>query len=314
MLVNETGSSAVRDLAAGAYRLFEKGDFINARSLFDQAHARNFEDIEIRTGLRACGFWELRIRELESISHLGSRGDYLRRQWLVFEREYAAGFEHPFSEGRSKIRLWVHGEALECYEKQAFDTQDPECMFQAARCLKALGRFEDAIRSIERALKSVGRVEARLIADLADAYAFIGETRSAKVLMREAMFLDASAVELDELNAPMFRRLVERLESDIPSERPDFVYWLPVYGALWGVLDVNRELKPVEYGKLKQMIHAMKSEIADGDEDGTLTPRLINAYLRLIDHYQSTGADRGASEEALMNIKLLNPVIYERYL
>ena len=70
----------------------------------------------------------------------------------------------------------------------------------------------------------------------------------------------------------------------------------------------------MEYGKLKQMIHAMKSEIADGDEDGTLMPRLINAYLRLIDHYQSTGADRGASEEALMNIKLLNPVIYERYL
>ena len=314
MLVNEVDSPAAEDLAAGAYRLFEKGDFADARRLFELAHALDYEDIEIRTGLRASGFWELRMRELELISDLGSRGDYLRRQWLVFEREYAAGFEHPFSEGRSKIRLWVHGEALECYEKQAFDTNDPECMFQAARCLKALGRFEDAIRSIERALKTVGRFEARLIADMADAYAFIGETRSAKVLMREAMFLDASAVELDELKAPMFRRLVQRLESDIPAQRPDFAYWLPVYGSLWGVLNVKRELKPVEYGKLKQMIHAMKSEITDGDEDGTLTPRLINGYLRLIDHYQSAGADRRAIEEVLMNIKLLSPLIYEKYL
>ena len=314
MLVNEVDSPAVEDLAAGAYRLFEKGDFADARSLFEQAHALDFEDIEIRTGLRACGFWELRMRELESISDLGSRGDYLRRQWLVFEREYAAGFEHPFDEGRGKIRLWVYGEALECYQRQASETNDAECMFQAARCLKALGRFEDAIGFLERALKTVGRVEARLIADLADAYAFIGETRSAKVLMREAMFLDASAVELDELNAPMFRRLVQRLESDIPAQRPDFAYWLPVYGSLWGVLNVKRELKPVEYGKLKQMIHAMKSEIADGDEDGTLTPRLINGYLRLIDHYQSAGADRGAIEEVLMNIKLLSPLIYEKYL
>ena len=86
-----------------------------------------------------------------------------------------------------------------------------------------------------------------------------------------------------------------------------------MYGAIWGVLDVKRELSPVEYGKLKQAIYAMKSEIADGDERGVLTPRLINHYFRLIDHYQSAGADRSAIEEAMISVKLLSPSVYMTY-
>ena len=313
MLVNEERRSEIDELIVGTYRFFENGDFSEARRLLDQAHALDFEDLEIRTALRACGFWEQRTRNLESISGFGPRGDYLRRQWSVFERGYAASFEHPLDEGRLKIRVWVHSEALKSYKKQAAETKDPESLLQAGRCMKILGRFEDAIRCFDRALKNAGGTNVRFMTELADTYALIGETKPSKVLMREAMFLDASAIELDELNAPMFRRLVNRLEANIPVDRPDFADWLPVYGALWGVLDVKRELSPVEYGKLKQTIHALKSEIVDGDDQGKLMPKLINRYLRLIDHYQSTGADRGLIEEALMNIKLLDPVIYEKY-
>jgi hypothetical protein len=111
----------------------------------------------------------------------------------------------------------------------------------------------------------------------------------------------------------MFRRLIERLNEEKEIGDPSFPEWLAVYGTIWGVLDVSRELNPVEYGKLKQSIYALKSEIADGDKKGSLTPRLVNHYLRLIDHYQNSGSDRSSIEEALMNIKLLVPSIYRTY-
>ncbi len=191
--------------------------------------------------------------------------------------------------------------------------RDASVLFKAGRCLKILGRYEKSISTLERALREAGDSDARLLVELADTYAMVGETKAAKVLMREALFVEAGALELNEITSPLFRRLIERLATVRNREDVSFVEWLPVYGAIWGVLDVRRELSPVEYGKLKQAVYALKSEIANGDEQGELTPRLINHYFRLIDHYQSIGADRMAIDEAMISIKLLSPSIYMTY-
>ena len=237
----------------------------------------------------------------------------LRRQWQVFEKRYRPGLEHPFNEGSARIRSWVHRRALDDYSNQAKTGPDAQALLQAGRCLKALGRYTEVVGTLQEALRIAGSSDSRLLAELSDVYALIGETRIAKVMMREALFQGAGTIELSEICAPLFRRLIDRLEELMDAGKKNFSEWLPVYGVIWGVLDVKRELNPVEFGKLKQSIYALKSEIADGDEGGRLVPRLINRYFWLIDHYQITGSDRATIDEALMNIKLLSSSVYRAY-
>ena len=311
MLVERERNSDIDDLLSRSYRFFEIGDFPGARGLLDEAHSLDFEDAEVRTALRACGFWAERMRTFDALDDDGARGDYLRRQWKHFTERYSKDFEHPLEEGSDCLKKCVFGKALDCYSRRG--GSDPEALRRAARCHKALGRYENCISALEGALSADGRPNAGLLAELADAYALIGETKAAKVMMREAMFLDAGSIELDEIVSPMFRRLIDGLAAVIEPEDHGFAEWLPVYGEIWGVLDVSRELSPVEYGKLKQSIYALKSERADGDGRGNLTPRLINHYFRLIDHYRSAGVERSAIDEVLIEIKLLSPTIHGEY-
>jgi len=309
MLVGKDGD--INDLVVRGYRLFEAGNFVEACILLDKAHSLNYENLEVKTALRACGYWKQRQQNLETIYNDGSKGNYLYRQWKNYISRYQASFEHPLDAGSACIKKWVLAKALSYYRKQAFETSDIEAFLQASRCQKALGNYEECIATLRGAVGLSGGSNSRLLAELADAYALIGESQSAKVLMREALFLDASMVELDEIISPLFRRLIDRLGKEIESEKLNFPEWLPVYGAVWGVLDVKRELSAVEYGKLKQSIYALKSEIAiDNERKATLAPKLINHLLRLIDHYQISGANREAIEDVLVSIKLLSPVIY----
>jgi tetratricopeptide (TPR) repeat protein len=253
------------------------------------------------------------LKNLEELGGNGTRGDYLRRQWSHFINSYSTGFEYKFVEGTERLNRWLHNLALEYYRKQFSESADPEALLQTGRCIKALGRYEECITALEEAVRLTGNKDSRLLAELADTYALIGEPRPAKVLMREALFLDAGRIDFGEIISPLFRRLIDRLKEEKETDDPSFPEWLAVYGTIWGVLDVKRELNPVEYGKLKQSIYSLKSEIADGDKKGSLTPKLVNHYLRLIDHYQDSKSDRSSIEEVLMNIKLLVPSIYRTY-
>lgn len=314
MLVEQAQHSEIEKLMMGTYHNFEIGDFHRAGHLLNQAHAMDFDDMEIQTAMKACGFWDQRVQRIDSITSNGSRGNYLRSQWAVFEGRYRENDEHPLEAGRSSLRTWVHREALNYYRAQVDESNDVGSILNAAGCLKILGRFDEAIENLERVLRGPGDKNVPCMAELADAYVLIGELKPGKALMREALFLDASQVNLGQLISPLFRRLIARLEEIHPVDSAAFNEWLPVYGVLWGGLDVKRELSNVEYGKLKQMIYALKSEIADGDGSGCLAPKLINCYFRLADHYQLTGADRSLIEETLMEIKLFSPAFYRKHL
>lgn len=88
-----------------------------------------------------------------------------------------------------------------------------------------------------------------------------------------------------------------------------------MYGVLYGVLNVKRELRALEFGKLKQAIFALENEIKDASEQSrlVLVPRLINHYFWLIDHYINVNDDKTRINEVLLKIKLLDTDVYNRY-
>ena len=90
--------------------------------------------------------------------------------------------------------------------------------------------------------------------------------------------------------------------------------WIPVYGVLFGVFNIKRELSAPEVGKLKQEIFARENEAKDPSSDKvTLVPRLINLYFWLIDHYVMSNDSSSKINEILLKIKLLSSEIYTMY-
>jgi hypothetical protein len=87
-----------------------------------------------------------------------------------------------------------------------------------------------------------------------------------------------------------------------------------VYGAIFGVFTVKRELKAVEVGKLKQAIYQLENEVKEGsDERVLLVPRLINKYFWLIDHLIAAREDKGRIDEVLLKVRMLDQSIYKQY-
>lgn len=292
------------------YQSFEAGDFSEADRLLDEAHSIDFGNPEIQTAMKVCGFWKQRLHKIETVEGYGARGKYLCRSWNVFNELYSGASEYPLEFGRMRLNIWVHTEALRYFSAQAEEKNDREAILQIARCHKKIGSYDYAVRCYEYLLQNFADNDVRCMAELADAYVLTGELKAGKVLLREALFLDSANVELDELKAPLFTDLISRVRKECPITSPVFNEWLLVYGILWSVLDVRRELSSVEYGNLKQMIYTFRSEIAEGDADGCLTPRLVNCYFRLMDHLEITESDRKEIEAIRLNIRLTAPSLY----
>jgi hypothetical protein len=117
------------------------------------------------------------------------------------------------------------------------------------------------------------------------------------------------------MESEMIIRLRDKVK-EMGYSGPLLAEWLPVYGCLFGVFSVKRELKQVELGRLKQSIFSRENEIRSGggaEGASLLKPRLINRYFWLIDHYENTREDPALMEEIMLKIKLADPAVYERY-
>ena len=89
---------------------------------------------------------------------------------------------------------------------------------------------------------------------------------------------------------------------------------IPVYGVLLNVLNVKRELRSIEYGRLKQSIYELERELREGTGDARLIkPRLINRYFWLIDHYVAVKETQGKIDEVKIKIRSVDADVYHKY-
>jgi tetratricopeptide (TPR) repeat protein len=190
---------------------------------------------------------------------------------------------------------------------------DPDLLERIGRCYKGMGSYEEALDYIKQAA-GFNQNDAATIAALADVYALLGETKAAKALFREAFSIDPQVIDLWSMESELIRTLIKRV-ADMGYTGAELQEWIPVYGALLGVFTVKRELKFAELSKLKQQIFDLETELrGNTGEENILTPALLNKYFRLIDHYEGLGGDAALIRETQMKIKIIEPVIFERYM
>lgn len=305
----------------------KEGLFSEAIDALEKVLEHDVEYPGAASTLKCAGFWKERL-EKERAPHDGfEKGEHLLAQWKLFQ-VFAERLADVPERCMFAIKQYVFSSALACYLTVTAEGDtggDPDILLQVGRCCKGIGNYERAIEYLERANREK-REDARILAELADCYSLVNESRAGKVFFREAFFIDPQAVDLAGLESPLVQRITARLRA-MGHAGPALNEWFPVYGTIWGVLGVKREMKPLEFGKLKQAIYQLEKDLGasragregagaparPGAARELLVPRLINRYFWLIDHYMTAGEQRERVEEVLAKIRDLDPRVHAEY-
>lgn len=303
----------VERLLHESYEQIKSNELDAAILLLERALSVDFDNDEVVGSLKIANFWKGRQDALAAISDQFERGEYLLSQWKVFTT-FLKRIGDASERCLYTVRQHVFGQALQYFQKISDDAggNDVELLVRTGRCYKGIGEYDRALENLEKASK-FRRDDAAALAELADCYALVNEVQISKAFFREAFFLDPQRIDLSSLESEMIRRLIAKVQ-ELGYESPALEEWLPVYGVLYGVFTVKREIRSIEYGKLKQSIYALEREIQDKKENEVvLMPRLINRYFWLVDHYVSTGEDRAKTDEVLLKLRQLSPSIHQQY-
>ena len=298
-----------------AYEKLKASELQAAYNYLEQALSVDFRNEEVKYALKCVHWWIEHLGKLDDIEDPYDKGCYiisLLRHYSIFLEQ----FENLFEQCQYAVRFFVYTRALYFFEgllhAKPENRNDGELLFLAGKCHKALGNYETAFKYAKQAMECK-KEDSRILAAAADLYELLSETKYAKVLFREAFFLDPAKIELNALESGMIKELWDDVyamgySTDLICE------WIPVYGNVRKVFNVKRELKPMEAGRLKQSIFSLETEYElNPEKKESLKPRLLNHYFWLIDHYENTNEEPSLTDEILLKIKIIDPDIYQMY-
>lgn len=325
----------IAHLVNSAYERLRIGAFGDAAKLLERALELDVEYEGITATLKSVRFWGERRRRLEDLEE-SDRAAYLLDQWAAF-RGFAARIEDLPERCYQDIKYYVHGTAVAYLHgdgparepaagSDRYQRPRPETrrLLLLGHAYKAMGDFAKAIANLERAT-ALDRDWAPVLAELADCYSMIGESRAAQVFFREAFYCGAAEICVDRLDSPLIRRLTDAvLAAGVSGAVAE---WIPVYGTLLGAFRVARELGPLEFGQLLQSVFELeqrlglrpragagRSQAAEPrGERGTLVARLLNRYFWLIEHYRCSGEAQSKVADVLHRIKILDADVHRQY-
>jgi tetratricopeptide (TPR) repeat protein len=306
----------VAGLIKRAYDKLKASEPESAAALLDEALHIDFDNEETKYALKSVNWWLEQLGKVKNIKNLYEKGGVIlslfKRYW-VFLDSIAGNYDVC----QYAIRRYVFSYALDCFRDLlggGENQHDPDLLLLVGRCYKGVGNYDEALKYLQQAAR-FKREDGETLAELADVNALLGETNAAKALFREAFFLSPEKIDLRSMESEMIVRLREKLLQDRKLPEEELREWIPVYGRLWGVFSVIRELKPIEFGRLKQSIFTLETECRGNPaQSAILKPRLINRYFWLIDYYTSNNEDPALIEGVLLKIKTTDSEIYERYM
>jgi tetratricopeptide (TPR) repeat protein len=295
------------------YTLFKDGNFKESITELENALKIDFEYPGIIIALKCANFWIERQKRIESMTDNYETGEYLMTQWNHFS-DYSGKLEKISEKCLFNIKQYVFSLALKNYlilhnSSKIYET---DILLRIGRCYKGIGNYDKALEFIELASQQKSG-SAEIMAELADCYSLINEERASKAFFREAFFINPQEINLSVIESEYMHRLIKKL-NEMGIKEHELKEWIPVYGVIYGIFNIKRELRPLEIGKLKQSIYKLEQSYYNNNENiEYCLPRLLNHYFWLIDHYISTGEEKTKIEEVLKKIEAINPEIYKEY-
>jgi tetratricopeptide (TPR) repeat protein len=307
-----------KEQAAGllkkGYEKLRASDPAAACDLMERALDCDYGNEEIKHALKCVNWWLQHIGRIDEIKNPYEKGAFLislLKQYYVFLGQLNQNFEQC----QYSVRYFVYSKALFFFEgllASPANQHDSGLLLLAGRCYKGIGNYEQALKFLEQAAR-IKREDAEMLAEVADINALLEQTKTAKTLFREAFFIDPSKIDIRFMESALILKLRDSV-SQLGYKDEELSEWIPVYGYLWGVFSVRRELKQTEAGRLKQSIFSLETEYESNPERRViLKPRLLNHYFWLIDYYENSKEDTSLIEETLLKIKVKDPDIYSMY-
>ncbi len=307
-----TKENSVGELLLRAFTSIREHRLDEATQTLEEALALDFDNDEVVSSLKYVNFWQERQHAANRRAEEVERGEYLLSQWKPFVEFADTVSGNPCERCLFALRHHVFGGALKLFEGLPTDSQDADLLWRLGRCHKGLGNYEKAVGFMEEACAQK-RDDPAMLAELADCYAMVNDVQKAKAFFREAFFLGPDQVDLSSLESGLIGKLIEKVE-ELGYQGSAVAEWIPVYGVVFGVFTVKRELRSIEYGKLKQSIYSLEREHGESrNPEPALTPRLVNRYFWLIDHYVHTKEDPARIDDILLRIRSVSPTIYQQY-
>jgi len=301
-------------LLKNAYEKLKASDPAAACTFLEQAMDFDYENEEIKHALKCVNWWLQHIRRIDEIKNPYEKGAALislLKQYYAFLEQLNQNFEQC----QYTIRYFVYSKALFFFKgllSNPANQHDGGLLLLAGRCYKGIGDYDEALNYLEQAVR-IKRDDAETLAEVADINALLAQTKTAKALFREAFFIDPSKIDMRFMESAFILKLRDSV-LQLGYKDEELSEWIPVYGYLWGVFSVKRELKQTEAGRLKQSIFALEAEYdSNPARRPILKPRLLNHYFWLIDYYENSHEDPSLIEETLLKIKVTDPDIYSMY-
>jgi tetratricopeptide (TPR) repeat protein len=309
------------DLLKRAYETLKSDEGLSALDtvevLLNQAVEADGLNEEAAYALKCSIWWKERFEKLEAFRDMSDRGGFLLSQWGAFYTFLERIDSVPYDNCLYAIRRFVFSSALAYFRQfqRAVDAGDSMnesgLLLQVGRCYKGLGDYDQALKYLKQAV-SFKKDDGEALSEMADVCALLGDEQKAKALFREAFFTDPQRVDMRNMESDLVLRLKDKVEEQGYSGR-ELNEWMPVYGVIYGVFSVKRELKRGEPQSLRQSIITLEIDLKNKPEEAALLkPRLVNHYFWLIDHYENVNEDPGLIEQTLLKIKFLDMGLYER--
>ena len=296
-----------------AYSSIRNANFVEAKKILNSALVFELNNDELLFAMNCCDFWIDVIARSESIGDHFERGEIFIDEWKSFQ-DFLRRKEKIFERTLFAVKVGIFSLALRHYNQAEEKGKARKAKIQRGigLCYKKLGEYETALACLREAL-SLKNDSASIIAEAADCYALCAKPREAKILFREAFFVDAQKIELDFLDSEEINCLVKIVEEK-GYVGAELLEWIPVYGQLCGIFNVKRKLTQPEVAHLNRKIYAAETEMKNPScQSKILIPRLINMYFWMIDFYVSAGKKTQEVNELLVRMKILDTEIYEIY-
>lgn len=292
----------------------EKGDPLGARQTVESLFEHDLESKKLKFINRCCTFWIDANKRLVDLTDPLEQGMQLLADWKQL-KSFLGNKEIEYDQAFYSLQKGYFLSALQYFTK-LFDEKDlkrkAEIYKNAGICYKKMGNFEDAKACLSEA-NSFCAGSSSILAELADSYTLCGEERSGKILFREAFFIEPEKIDIEYLDSELIKLLIQKTKEKGYFGRA-LLLWIPVYGTISGILNMKRTLSSQEVCHLKQDIYAMENELKNPSPSAEfITPRLLNYYFWLADHYHLTHESSDKVNEVLLKIKILDTNIHEMY-
>ena len=310
----------MEELLHKAYEALKIGESETAEAFLRSALERDFEHPVVLYALKCLNWWLERVKRLDEFHDPYERGLFILSQWKGYYGflDRISDTSLPGKEAcdscQYAIRRFVFTLALEYFLvliRDGVNVHDPDLLLQIGRCCKGAGDWEGSLRYLEQASR-IRREDSAIFSELADVKALLGEDRAAKAFFREAFFLDPQGIDLQSLESEMILQLLERVKN-LGFSGVELAEWIPIWGCIWGIFSIKRELKPVELSRLKQSILSLENEYRSNRGGPEIKPRLLNRYFWLVDHCEHNRDGTGLMDETFLKIKFIDPVVHEHY-